>query len=58
VFERLHGRSGKYEGTGVGLSICKKIIERHGGVITAYGKCNEGAKFVFTLPLYKDSLNA
>jgi len=58
VFERLHGRSEKYEGTGVGLSICKKITERHGGVINAYGKCDEGAKFVFTLPLYKDSLNA
>jgi len=58
VFERLHGRSEKYEGTGVGLSICKKITERHGGIIHADGKCDEGAEFVFTLPLYKDELNA
>ncbi len=57
VFERLHGRSDKYEGTGVGLSICKKIVERHGGSIHAYGKCGEGSKFVFTLPLYKGSKN-
>ncbi|MCF6355248.1 MAG: ATP-binding protein [Candidatus Polarisedimenticolaceae bacterium] len=57
VFERLHGRSDKYEGTGVGLSICKKIVERHGGSIHAYGKCGEGSKFVFTLPLHKGKAN-
>lgn len=57
VFERLHGRSDKYEGTGVGLSICKKIVERHGGSIHAYGKCGEGSRFVFTLPLYKGKEN-
>jgi len=58
VFERLHGRSEKYEGTGVGLSICKKIVARHGGVIHAHGKSNEGAEFIFTLPLYIGKLNA
>ncbi len=58
VFERLHGRSDKFEGTGVGLSICKKIVERHGGLIRAQGKQNEGATFIFTLPLYKEVQNA
>jgi len=58
VFERLHGRNEKYEGTGVGLSICKKIVERHGGSINAYGKSGEGAKFVFTLPLSQGGVNA
>lgn len=57
VFERLHGRSDKFEGTGVGLSICKKIVERHGGLIHAQGKCGEGSKFIFTLPLYKEVQN-
>lgn len=51
VFERLHGRTDEYEGTGVGLSICKKIVDRHGGEIHAHGKIDEGAKFVFTLSL-------
>lgn len=49
VFERLHGR-GKYEGTGIGLAICKKIADRHGGTIIAEGKPNEGATFRVRLP--------
>lgn len=49
VFQRLHGRS-EYEGTGVGLAICRKIAQRHGGYITAKSSPGQGASFVVTLP--------
>jgi light-regulated signal transduction histidine kinase (bacteriophytochrome) len=49
VFQRLHGRN-QYEGTGVGLAICRKIVERHGGSITASGREGEGATFTVVLP--------
>lgn len=49
-FERLHGRS-EYEGTGMGLAICRKIVERHGGTVTAHGVPNQGATFLVDLPL-------
>lgn len=52
MFQRLHGKS-EYEGTGIGLAIVKKIIEKHDGTITAQSRENEGATFIITLPLQK-----
>lgn len=49
VFERLHGRE-EYEGTGMGLAICRKIAERHGGTVTAKSVLGEGTVFIVTLP--------
>ncbi|MEO6721455.1 MAG: PAS domain S-box protein [Ferruginibacter sp.] len=50
VFQRLHGRA-EYEGTGIGLAICKKIMENHSGIITAEGCLGEGATFHLYLPV-------
>jgi light-regulated signal transduction histidine kinase (bacteriophytochrome) len=50
IFERLHG-NGTYPGTGIGLAICEKIAERHGGNIRAHGIPGEGASFIVDLPL-------
>ncbi|MNK33009.1 Phytochrome-like protein cph1 [compost metagenome] len=49
TFTRLNSKD-RYEGTGLGLSLCKKIAERHGGSITATGISNKGAIFIITLP--------
>ncbi|BAZ31872.1 multi-sensor signal transduction histidine kinase [Cylindrospermum sp. NIES-4074] len=54
VFQRLHSRS-EYEGTGIGLAICRKITERHHGSITAQSNPGQGAKFIITLPINSHS---
>ncbi|WP_132053596.1 PAS domain-containing sensor histidine kinase [Pseudocnuella soli] len=52
LFQRLHGRS-EYEGSGIGLAICKKIVEHHGGVIYAQGELGTGAVFTIILPAHQ-----
>ena len=54
IFQRLHGRAA-YEGTGIGLAVCRRIAERHGGSITAFGRPGEGATFSIRLPLEQTS---
>jgi two-component system CheB/CheR fusion protein len=49
VFQRLHGQR-EFKGTGIGLAICKRIVENHKGIITATGKLNEGAMFDIYIP--------
>lgn len=51
-FERLHSAASKFPGTGMGLAICKKIIDRHGGTITAKSIEGEGSTFILDLPVF------
>ena len=50
VFQRLHSRQ-EYEGTGIGLAVCRKITDRHGGSIVAKSAKGQGATFIITLPV-------
>lgn len=54
VFQRLHGRD-TYDGTGIGLAVCRKIVDRYGGTITAESEKNKGATFIVRLPKMKEA---
>lgn len=55
IFQRLHARSA-YEGTGIGLAICRRIIERHNGILTAKSTPEQGTTFFITLPVNQEGV--
>jgi PAS domain S-box-containing protein len=57
-FQRLHGKSSPYKGSGIGLAICRKIVDRHNGTITARSEPGKGSTFIVTLPLRQHDENA
>jgi len=56
MFKRLHLNT-EFEGTGIGLALCKKIVEKHHGYISARSKINEGATFIISLPLENENIS-
>lgn len=54
VFQRLHSRR-EFAGTGIGLAVCQKILDRHHGTITARSAPGQGAKFIMTLPIHQET---
>jgi len=56
LFQRLNPRE-QYEGTGIGLAIAKKIVDKHNGVISVRTKPGEGAAFIITLPQHQHTVN-
>jgi signal transduction histidine kinase len=53
-FQRLHGK-GLYGGTGMGLAICRRIVERHSGTITARSTPGQGSVFLISLPVHQEA---
>ena len=54
MFKRLHSQD-EYEGTGIGLALCKQIVEKHNGFINVLSKIDEGSTFIVSLPIARNN---